>query len=131
MNPVGDLGLLKMDFLGLKTLTVIRNTCEMVKRTKGIDGPVDQLPLDDATTYDLLNKAQHARRVPVGIGRHARLVPEVPDRERGTHHGARGALSARPDGPHSRLHQAPARRGEGRVRTSAARSHLRRKPTAC
>ncbi|HKI68536.1 MAG TPA: PHP domain-containing protein, partial [Verrucomicrobiae bacterium] len=33
MNPVGDLGLLKMDFLGLKTLTVIRNTCEMVKHT--------------------------------------------------------------------------------------------------
>ena len=32
MNPVGELGLLKMDFLGLKTLTVIRNTCEMVKR---------------------------------------------------------------------------------------------------
>src|SRR5439155_7165791 len=31
MGPVGDLGLLKMDFLGLKTLTVIRNTCEMVK----------------------------------------------------------------------------------------------------
>ena len=30
MDPVGDLGLLKMDFLGLKTLTVIRNTCEMV-----------------------------------------------------------------------------------------------------
>jgi len=28
MNPVGELGLLKMDFLGLKTLTVIRNTCE-------------------------------------------------------------------------------------------------------
>ena len=36
MNPVGDLGLLKMDFLGLKTLTVIRNTCEMVKATKGM-----------------------------------------------------------------------------------------------
>src|SRR6266850_4151224 len=35
MGPVGDLGLLKMDFLGLKTLTVIRNTCEMVKRTRG------------------------------------------------------------------------------------------------
>ena len=35
MNPVGDLGLLKMDFLGLKTLTVIRNTCEMVKATRG------------------------------------------------------------------------------------------------
>ncbi len=57
MNPVGDLGLLKMDFLGLKTLTVIRNTCEMVKRTKGVEVLIDNLPLDDAKTYDLLNKA--------------------------------------------------------------------------
>lgn len=57
MGPVGDLGLLKMDFLGLKTLTVIRNTCEMVRQTKGITLDVDQLPLDDAKTYDLLNKA--------------------------------------------------------------------------
>ena len=57
MGPVGDLGLLKMDFLGLKTLTVIRNTCEMVKQTQGIEIPIDNLPLDDAKTYDLLNKA--------------------------------------------------------------------------
>src|SRR4051812_17788579 len=57
MGPVGDLGLLKMDFLGLKTLTVIRNTCEMVKQTRGIDVPIDHLPLDDPKTYDLLNKA--------------------------------------------------------------------------
>ena len=56
MNPVGDLGLLKMDFLGLKTLTVIRNTCEMVKQTKGLEIDVDLLPLDDSTTYDLLNR---------------------------------------------------------------------------
>ena len=57
MGPVGDLGLLKMDFLGLKTLTVIRNSCEMVKQTRGIEVPIDHLPLDDAKTYDLLNKA--------------------------------------------------------------------------
>ncbi|PYJ56257.1 MAG: DNA polymerase III subunit alpha [Verrucomicrobia bacterium] len=57
MGPVGDLGLLKMDFLGLKTLTVIRNTCEMVRQIKGIEVPIDNLPLDDARTYDLLNKA--------------------------------------------------------------------------
>lgn len=57
MGPVGDLGLLKMDFLGLKTLTVIRNTCEMVKAGKGIDIPIDHLPLEDGPTYDLLNKA--------------------------------------------------------------------------
>ncbi|MGH7976575.1 MAG: DNA polymerase III subunit alpha [Limisphaerales bacterium] len=58
MNPVGDLGLLKMDFLGLKTLTVIRNTCEMVKRTQGIEIDTDHLPLDDKKTYDLLNRAE-------------------------------------------------------------------------
>lgn len=57
MGPVGELGLLKMDFLGLKTLTVIRNTCEMVQRTRGVAVPIDDLPLDDAKTYDLLNKA--------------------------------------------------------------------------
>jgi DNA polymerase-3 subunit alpha len=58
MNPVGELGLLKMDFLGLKTLTVIRNTCEMVKRTHNIEVPIDNLPLDDQKTYDLLNRAE-------------------------------------------------------------------------
>ena len=58
MGPVGDLGLLKMDFLGLKTLTVIRNTCEMVKRTQGIEIDIDRLPLDDKKTYDLLNRAE-------------------------------------------------------------------------
>jgi DNA polymerase-3 subunit alpha len=57
MGPVGDLGLLKMDFLGLKTLTVIRNACDMVKQTRGLEVPIDDLPLDDAKAYDLLNKA--------------------------------------------------------------------------
>ncbi|MGA3267105.1 MAG: DNA polymerase III subunit alpha [Verrucomicrobiota bacterium] len=58
MNPVGDLGLLKMDFLGLKTLTVIRNTCDMVKRTHGVEIDIDHLPFDDQKTYDLLNRAE-------------------------------------------------------------------------
>ena len=58
MNPVGDLGLLKMDFLGLKTLTVIRNSCEMIQDTKGETIDVDLLPLDDQKTYDLLNEGR-------------------------------------------------------------------------
>ncbi len=56
MNPVGELGLLKMDFLGLKTLTVLRNTVEMIKRTQGVNIVLDDLPLDDQKTYDILNK---------------------------------------------------------------------------
>ncbi|HNQ74529.1 MAG TPA: DNA polymerase III subunit alpha [Verrucomicrobiota bacterium] len=58
MNPVGELGLLKMDFLGLKTLTVIRNACELVKQTRGLTLDMDHLPLDDPQTYDLLNRAE-------------------------------------------------------------------------
>src|ERR1035438_6192956 len=57
MGPVGDLGLLKKDFLGLKTLTVIRNACDMVRLNRGIEIPIDDLPLDNAKAYDLLNKA--------------------------------------------------------------------------
>ncbi|MFO1501828.1 MAG: hypothetical protein U1G07_26210 [Verrucomicrobiota bacterium] len=38
-------------------MTVIRNTCEMVKAGKAIDIPIDHLPLEDAKIYDLLNKA--------------------------------------------------------------------------
>ena len=57
MEAVGDLGLLKMDFLGLKTLTVIRKTCELARQNRGVEIPIDNLPLDDAKTYDLLNKA--------------------------------------------------------------------------
>jgi DNA polymerase-3 subunit alpha len=58
MGPVGELGLLKMDFLGLKTLTVLRNTCEMVERLHGIKIDLERIPLDDARTYQLLNRAQ-------------------------------------------------------------------------
>ncbi|HON07012.1 MAG TPA: DNA polymerase III subunit alpha, partial [Verrucomicrobiota bacterium] len=58
MGPVSDLGLLKMDFLGLKTLTVIRNTCELVKKTRGIDIKIDEIPTDDQKTYDLLNRGE-------------------------------------------------------------------------
>src|SRR5256885_321217 len=55
MGLVGEFGLLKMDFFGLKTFIVICNICEMVKQTRGIDVPIDNLPLDDVKTYDLLN----------------------------------------------------------------------------
>ncbi|MEE2947381.1 MAG: DNA polymerase III subunit alpha [Verrucomicrobiota bacterium] len=55
MGPVEDLGLLKMDFLGLKTLTVIRNTCEMVKQWRDIEVDLDHLPTDDAKAYEQLN----------------------------------------------------------------------------
>ena len=55
MGAVGKLGLLKMDFLGLKTLTVISDAVENVRRTAKADFELDSRDLDDPKTYELLN----------------------------------------------------------------------------
>jgi len=54
MNDIQDVGLMKFDFLGLKTLTVIKNTVRFVREGRGIEVDVDSLPLDDRPTYELL-----------------------------------------------------------------------------
>src|SRR3989442_420445 len=58
MGPIEKLGLLKMDFLGLRTLTVLANTAKLLKASRGIDIDFDALPLDDAKTYAMLTEAQ-------------------------------------------------------------------------
>ena len=55
---VEKIGLLKMDFLGLKNLTIIQNTLRIVKKTKGIDIDIDTIPIDDLKTYELLQEAR-------------------------------------------------------------------------
>jgi DNA polymerase-3 subunit alpha len=55
MNAVGKLGLLKMDFLGLKTLTVISDAVENVRRTADPTFDIEKIPLDDPKTYTILN----------------------------------------------------------------------------
>src|SRR5262249_34576795 len=57
MHGVEDLGLLKMDFLGLRNLDVIEITLELIERVHGSRPDVDHLPLDDARTFDLLRRA--------------------------------------------------------------------------
>src|SRR6266853_1099335 len=58
MGPIEKLGLLKMDFLGLKTLTVITDAVRLIKESRGISLDADALPLDDAGTYQLLTEAR-------------------------------------------------------------------------
>lgn len=53
MKSIEEIGLVKMDILGLKTLTVIKKTIELVKETKGIEIVLDKIPLDDQKTYQL------------------------------------------------------------------------------
>ena len=58
MNAVAKLGLLKMDFLGLKTLTVIADAVENVRRTADPAFDLEQIPLDDPRTFALLNSGR-------------------------------------------------------------------------
>ncbi|MGB8525190.1 MAG: DNA polymerase III subunit alpha, partial [Candidatus Acidiferrales bacterium] len=53
MNALGRIGLLKMDFLGLTTLTVLDDAVKMIKKNRGVDFDLTLLPLDDAETYAL------------------------------------------------------------------------------
>src|SRR5262245_39831660 len=58
MGPIEKLGLLKMDFLGLRTLTVLANTAALLKESRRITIDFDAVPLDDAKTYALLTDAR-------------------------------------------------------------------------
>ncbi len=58
MGPIEKLGLLKMDFLGLRTLTVIANAVQLVQDSRGIRIDPEQFPPDDAGTYQLLSEAR-------------------------------------------------------------------------
>src|SRR5881296_3350325 len=58
MGPIEKLGLLKMDFLGLRTLTVISDAVRLVEESKGVELDLDRLPLDDKKTYEMLSEAK-------------------------------------------------------------------------
>lgn len=56
MNPIEDLGLLKMDFLGLSNLTIIKNCLRIVRKVYGKDIDIGEIPMDDKATYELLQR---------------------------------------------------------------------------
>ncbi|MBD8973016.1 MAG: DNA polymerase III subunit alpha [Clostridiales bacterium] len=58
MTTIEELGLLKMDFLGLRTLTVIQDAVRNIKQSKGIDIDIDHLNMEDSEVYDLLCTGQ-------------------------------------------------------------------------
>jgi DNA polymerase-3 subunit alpha len=58
MHGVEELGLLKMDFLGLRNLDVISDTLDIIRESRGVEVDIDDVPLDDPTTYELLQRAE-------------------------------------------------------------------------
>jgi DNA polymerase-3 subunit alpha len=57
-SVVESAGLLKMDFLGLTTLTIIKTALKNIKESKGIDIDIETVPLDDAKTYQLFQRGE-------------------------------------------------------------------------
>lgn len=58
MNAVEALGLLKMDFLGLRTLSFLEEAARIVRESRGIELDYDRIPLDDAATFELLARGE-------------------------------------------------------------------------
>ncbi len=58
MAGIEKLGLLKMDFLGLETLTIIQDALDLIKERTGKDIDINNIPLDDKKTFELLSKGE-------------------------------------------------------------------------
>ncbi|MCW3038774.1 MAG: DnaE, partial [Solirubrobacterales bacterium] len=56
MKPIEELGLLKMDFLGLRNLDVIEDALDILERSTGVRPSMEDLPMDDAKTYEMLTR---------------------------------------------------------------------------
>ena len=57
-HVIESTGLIKMDFLGLKTLSELKEACENIKRTRGIEVDLDTIPIDDSKTYELYQQGR-------------------------------------------------------------------------
>ncbi|MBP3287201.1 MAG: DNA polymerase III subunit alpha [Prevotella sp.] len=57
-HVIESTGLIKMDFLGLKTLSELKEACDIIKQTRGIDVDLDNIPIDDPKTYELYQQGR-------------------------------------------------------------------------
>jgi DNA polymerase-3 subunit alpha len=55
-SVIEEIGLIKMDFLGLKTLSIIKEALANIKKSRGIDLDIDAIPIDDVKTYEMFSK---------------------------------------------------------------------------
>jgi len=57
-NIIENAGVIKMDFLGLKTLTIIKDALALIRRNYGVEIDIDSIPLDDLKTYELYQRGE-------------------------------------------------------------------------
>jgi DNA polymerase III subunit alpha len=58
MGPIEEIGLLKMDFLGLRNLDVIEDAADIIRRSRGVEIDVGAIPMDDAKTFEMLTRGE-------------------------------------------------------------------------
>ena len=58
MGPIEEIGLLKMDFLGLRNLDVIEDAVDIIRRSRGVELDMETIPLDDPKTYEMLARGE-------------------------------------------------------------------------
>ncbi|HKZ68698.1 MAG TPA: DNA polymerase III subunit alpha, partial [Anaerolineales bacterium] len=81
MEILESLGLLKVDFLGLRTLTIMARACEFIKQRHGVEYNIDNIPTDDPAIYQLLGRGDVAGVFQVeGAGMRRFLVDMKPTR---------------------------------------------------
>ena len=73
MVQLEELGLLKMDFLGLRTLTVLKDSVKNIKASRGIDVDIDHIDFNDKGTLGLYRNRKDGRGIPARVCRYAKL----------------------------------------------------------
>jgi DNA polymerase-3 subunit alpha len=114
MKHVEDLGLVKFDFLGLKTLSVLRKAVDLLGK-RGIAIDLSRAAVGRCRSVPAAPVGRYGGRVPAGIGRDAAHAGGGEADQFRRHHRARLALPARPDGQHPAVRAAQERAGEHRI----------------
>ncbi len=128
MNGLDKLQLLKMDFLGLTTLTLIHDALQLIEKRHGVKIVPEDLPLDDPDTYEIFCKGFTSGVFQFESPRHARHSAPLPAEPHRRPHRAQRALSARPHpGRHGRrFHRAQMGPPGRAVRSAGAEGTARR-----
>ncbi len=75
MEDLESLGLLKMDFLGLKNLTTLQRSVELIKQNRGVELDLEQLPLDERKAQQILGKGS-LKKLPIDIQKTHKLLED-------------------------------------------------------
>ena len=104
MTTVEELGLLKMDFLGLRNLTVIDDAEKLIHKREP-DFNIHKVPDGDEATYQMISAGRTSRCVPDGVGGHDRRLRESASTEHRGSYGYCVPVPPRAYGQHSTVYR--------------------------